>query len=198
MERNTIKNSLNRFLNSENFSAKTTKIILAVLLVAGTLTLSLMAPNVIQIFGKYKCARKRSAQNLRQAIHRLKKQKMIEVIKENDDSLTIRLTQNGKRKIKKLSIDNLKISKPRHWDKKWHIVIFDIPNKYVRARDALRLKLRDLEFYQLQKSVWIYPFPCENEILFVAEVFGVQRFIELLTVEKLLHEEKIKNYFKLT
>jgi len=49
---------------------------------------------------------------------------------------------------------------------------------------------------QLQKSVWIYPYDCEDEILFVAEAFEVQKYIEIITAERLLHSKVIKSYFK--
>lgn len=197
MSVNLIKEKLEKFLDSETTSAKATKIILAVLAVAGILTIAVMAPNVFQIFGKYKCARKYPLRNLRQATYRLRKQGLIEIIKEKDNSLVIRLTKNGKTRVKELALDNLTIPKPKKWDKKWRLVIFDIPNKYKPAREALRKKLKELGFYQLQKSVWAYPFSCEDEILFISHVFNVERFIEILTVERLLHKDKLRKYFKI-
>lgn len=86
------------------------------------------------------------------------------------------------------------------WDKKWRILIFDIPTKpkiYNQAREALRRKIKGLGFYQMQKSVWVYPYECEDEILFIAELFQVQKHIEIITAEKLLHAEAIKRKFGL-
>ncbi len=193
-----MRENLEKFLNSESASVKATKVMLAILAVCGVLVISAMAPNVFQILGKrYRRMHNYKAKTLNQAVYRLKKQNLIEVIKEEDDRSIVRLTKNGKVKIRELAIDTLKIGPLKHWDKKWRVVIFDIPNKYKPAREALRKKLRELGFYQLQKSVWAYPFPCEDEILFISEVFGIGRFIEILTVEDLLYESKLKNYFKL-
>jgi len=47
------------------------------------------------------------------------------------------------------------ITKP--WDKKWRLVVFDIPEKNRLARDALRKKLKELGFAPLQRSTWISP-----------------------------------------
>ena len=96
----------------------------------------------------------------------------------------------------KFSFDLLEIKKPEKWDGKWRIIIFDIPNKYKQAREALRCKIKELGLRQLQKSVWIYPYDCEDEILFVAEAFEVQKYIEIITAERLLHSKVIKSYFK--
>ena len=45
-------------------------------------------------------------------------------------------------------------------------------------------QLKDLGFIQFQKSVWIYPYPCEEEILFVADFYGVRKHVEILQVDK--------------
>ena len=56
-------------------------------------------------------------------------------------------------------------------DGEWRIVIFDIPEKFKKAREALRMKLKELGFLELQKSVFIFPYECEDEINFIVEVF---------------------------
>lgn len=43
------------------------------------------------------------------------------------------------------------------WDKKWRIVIFDIPEKERVTRDSLRFKIISLGFGKLQESVYISP-----------------------------------------
>ena len=70
-------------------------------------------------------------------------------------------------------------------------------SQYNKAREALRHKIKEIGFVQLQKSVWVCPYECEDEILFVAEAYQVTRFIEILTVDKMLHEEQLKRKFKL-
>ena len=78
--------------------------------------------------------------------------------------------------------------------------MFDIPTKpkiYNQAREALRLKIKELGFFQMQKSAWVCPYECEDELLFVAELYHVEKYIEVLTVEKLLHESILKRKFRL-
>ena len=91
----------------------------------------------------------------------------------------------------------MEIKKPEKWDRKWRMVIFDVPNKYKTARDALRKKLKEMGFYQLQKSVWVYPYPCFDEILFIGKFFNAERFIELLTVEEMINDDKLLRCFRL-
>jgi len=112
------------------------------------------------------------------------------------NKISVKLTNRGKERVIKFSFDLLEIKKPEKWDGKWRIIIFDIPNKYKQAREALRCKIKELGLRQLQKSVWIYPYDCEDEILFVAEAFEVQKYIEIITAERLLHSNVIKKHFK--
>lgn len=44
------------------------------------------------------------------------------------------------------------------WDGKWRLVIFDLPEERKIRREALRRKLYELGFGQLQKSIYISPF----------------------------------------
>jgi CRISPR-associated endonuclease Cas2 len=197
---NKIKNfkqNIQNFLDSDSGYATATKVVFATIALAGIITVIAIAPNVFHIFGRQKRSKRYSDRQLKNAFYNLKKQKLIEVIQEKDDKIKIRLTNKGKKRLKEFSIDTLTIPQPQKWDKKWRMVIFDIPNKFVKAREALRKKLKELGFYQLQKSVWAYPYPCQDEILFVAEIFKIQSFINILTVEECLHDYKLRKFFEI-
>ena len=76
--------------------------------------------------------------------------------------------------------------------------MFDIPSKpkkYDSAREDLRNKIKEIGFVQIQKSVWAYPYECEDELLFIAEAFKVQEYVEILTVERVLHEKVLRKKF---
>ena len=75
--------------------------------------------------------------------------------------------------------------------------MFDIPMRFTKGREALRYHLKKLNFFQFQKSAWIYPYPCEDEIIFIADFFGLGKHVEILTVESILRDKKVKKYFHL-
>ena len=193
-----LKERVEIFLDSGKPSAQITKVALAIIFVAGALTIAAMAPNIFQIFGKkYKrvgCYNKRQFQK---NFYYLKRKGLVEVIEETDEKMTIRITHKGRQKLVEYSMGEIEIKKPVKWDRKWRIVIFDIPNRYKNARDALRMKLKELGFYHLQKSTWVYPYPCLDEVLFIAKFFNVEKFIELLTVEEMINDDKLLQYFRL-
>jgi len=130
--------------------------------------------------------------------NRLRKRGLIILSEKEDGKFVIELTKKGKRKVQEIQFENLKIEKPKRWDKKWRVIIFDIPDKYKRrARDALREKLKNLGFYSLQKSVWVIPYPCEKEIQFLCELFNIWPYVKIIIAEKISNDIKIRRYFKL-
>ncbi len=193
-----LKKSAEEFLNSDSGYATATKVIFAVLLTAGVLTVAAMAPNIFVIFGKRKRFNNYSDKQLMNAYYELKRRGLVEVLKEERDNMTVKLNYKNKTKIKKFSLDIISLPKVKKWDGKWRVIIFDIPVKHNRARAAMTTKLKELGFYKLQKSVWVFPYPCEDEVLFVANFFEIDRFVNILLVENIESDYKLKKFFDLS
>ncbi|MFH1656884.1 MAG: hypothetical protein ABH919_00215 [bacterium] len=94
-------------------------------------------------------------------------------IQEKNKQIYISLTADGRKKADKYTIDNLEIQKQKHWDGKYRIIIFDIPDATRVKREAFRGKLKELGFHQLQKSVWVHLYDCQKEIKFLRDFFGL-------------------------
>ena len=134
---------------------------------------------------------------LKRTIRNLYKSKLIDSIDNSDGTTTIILTDLGKQHALTYQIDEIKVPKMKKWDQKWRIVTFDIPEKFKKARDALSRTLKRMGFYQLQKSVFIHPFECNNEINFVIEFFGLRRFVRIIIAERIDNEVELKKIFSL-
>lgn len=188
------------FLHSNTVPAATAKFLLAFIALGGVVFAGALAPGIFLAAKSIQGSRRYSKKQISGAIHTLKSRQLIEIIEEGDDKFKVQLTNKGKKRVRDFCFEALTIATPEKWDKKWRVLIFDIPTKpkiYHQAREALRHKIKELGFYQMQKSTWVYPYECEDEILFIAELFQVQKHIEILTVEKLLHEDKLKKKFEL-
>lgn len=194
---NELKKSAEEFLDSDRGYATATKVVLAMLLIAGFFTITAIAPNIFSAFGKRKRLRGYSNKQIKTALYGLKRKNIVEFANEEEGNITVRLNYAEKEKIRKFSLDIISISRPKKWDGKWRILIFDIPVRFNNARGAMTLKLKEIGFYQLQKSVWAHPFPCEDEILFVAAIFNIEKFIDILLVEKMFNDHKLKVFFNL-
>ena len=122
--------------------------------------------------------------------------KYITVTKQGN-AAEIALTESGKKTVARQALLALKPRKQTVWDRKWRIVIFDIPNPLKTARDAFAATLKRLGFIHVQKSVFISPYPCEEELEVVADYFGVADCIEIIIAERIWHEQKYKSHFGL-
>lgn len=131
------------------------------------------------------------------AFERLKRNRLI-ILRETDGKFIVKLTERGKRKVEEIKVDDMVIKIPPNWDRKWRIVIFDIPEKqHKMARNALREKLQKLGFFQLQKSVWVMPYPCEKEVQFLCELFKINQFVNIITADKIYNDIVLRKYFSL-
>ncbi len=125
----------------------------------------------------------------------LKKRGLIEIKREGHDVI-MTLTEEGKKLAGKYQIDDLKIERPKKWDKKYRLVIFDIPNKSRFIRDVLRRKLKEWGFYPLQKSVWVQAFDCRAEVELLREFLGVnKKQLQFLEVTKLEDDKFLRKFF---
>lgn len=171
------------------------------LLLLGGLSLSL-SRNPRQYFRTLKAIGKGwneiNQQALKNAIADLYKSKFLEERENKDGSLTIILTENGKKKALTYQIDEIKIKKPEKWDGKWRIILFDIPDKRRKGRDALRYHLKKIGFYKYQESVFVHPFDCKNEADYLIEFYNLRRFVRFIVADYLDNELELKARFSLS
>lgn len=129
------------------------------------------------------------------AIKSLYQSKLIDAKDNPDGTVTLILTKQGKALALTYDIENIKILPMKRWDGKWRIVLFDIPEKHKKARDALSKTLKRAGFYQFQKSVFVHPFECRNEVDFVIEFFSMRSFVRFILADHIDNEFHIKKYF---
>ena len=123
--------------------------------------------------------------------------RLIDYKEDKGGFVKIVLTKEGEKKALKFKLDEMEIKKPAKWDGEWRIVIFDIPERFKKAREALRMKLKELGFLELQKSVLVLPYECEDEIDFIVEVFLIRPFVRFIRVKSFTNEEQLKIKFNL-
>lgn len=149
--------------------------------------------NVMREFKKRKRYPKKRTYN---TFYQLLKEGCIEIGKRNHQ-IYIALTEKGRRKAGRFQINNLEIKKPKKWDGKWRLVIFDISQRL--KREAFRGKLKELGFWPLQKSVWVNPYDCKDEIELLREFFGLSnREVQIIIAEKIENDTPLRKIFKLS
>lgn len=136
-------------------------------------------------------------QSLRRAIRNLYQSKLIKEKQNSDGTITMILTEKGKEKALTYNLDEMMIKRPERWDGKWRIILFDIPEKMRWIRDAFRHHLNQLGFYEFQKSVFVHPFDCQDEIDYLIEFYHARKFIRFVVAESLDNELHLKVHFGL-
>lgn len=172
--------------------------ILKGLAVGGLIVASFALPNLPQIFHLFGVKTARERYKMNRILQNLEKQKLIDIYEKGDD-MVMEIAEKGKKRILKYKFDEMVIAKPKKWDGYWRMIIFDIPERYKKGRDALTKKLKEMEIYPLQKSVFICPFECKDEIDFVSEFFGVGKFVHYFVVKEIdkKNEGFLKGYYNL-
>jgi len=175
------------------------KDILRGLALSGAVYIAAGSPYFISnILKRYKKFKKYPKKKISDTFYRLRKNGAIRV-KKNNHQIYISLTDEGKKLANWMQIDELEIKKPKRWDKKWRLVIFDIAELKRTYREAFRGKLKELGFRPLQKSVWIYPFDCRDEIGLLRDFFGLsEKEIRLIVAEDIGDDNSLRSRFNLT
>ncbi len=148
---------------------------------AGT---TIAAPNVVQIIDMFDPQGATERNRIWKAIKYLEEKNRLRIVRQGDNR-TLLITSDGKLLINEITIDDLEIQKPRLWDKKWRIVMFDIPLTHARNRHPFRAKLENMGFVQYQRSVFVHPYESRKEIGALAEFYGVRAHVRYLVVEEM-------------
>lgn len=170
------------------------KTILKGLALGGFIVACFALPGLAQVAVLFKPKGTQDKYRINRAIKRLQEKKFVRVY-EKDGKEIVEITELGKRRVLEYNLDEMRIKIPKKWDGWWRIVMFDIPQSKKRARDAISFKIKDLGLYPIQKSVFVSPYPCKDEIDFVGEVFGVRNNIIYIRAKEIEGVSKLKHHF---
>ena len=148
-------------------------------------------------FKEYDRFRVTDKEKFRKELYRLKQYGFIKKYYQGKEQF-LTLTKKGESLTKRYLIEQLDFIKPKIWDKKWRLVIFDIPNPKKKSRDAVRRKLENIGFIKLQESVYVFPFECLLEINFLKNTYYLSPYIQYIVAERIESEiNLIKKFLRL-
>ncbi len=168
------------------------RIILGTVKAAGVISLGLVAPGVVVAMSKLGL-RLSPQQNtvIERSSHRLIRQGLMKW-----EGRRLRLTEKGERRIQELTLRE-QLKKPKRWDGKWRVLVFDIPERRKKLRQWIRYTLKDIGFVRLQDSVWVYPYDCEDLMTLLKAEFRVGDAMLYMIVDTIERDTKLKNHFQL-
>jgi len=115
-------------------------------------------------------------------VRRLKQEGCLKTLKIKNN-LAILITHKGLDRIFKIKLKSLE-KKPRK-DKKWQMVLFDIPENKRRGRDYFRAGLQYLGYKMLQRSIWVCQYDVLKETEDLIKRYNLKECVELLLIQKI-------------
>lgn len=163
---------------------------------AGTLAVAAVAPNMFQLLGKTGILT-RLKYHSKGVLARLKQKGEIEFI-EREGKKYVRLTDLGE-KILDLQREKLNLmnKKPKKWDRRYRLVMFDIPERRGKIRKLLRFEMQEVGFLRIQDSVWVYPYDCEEFIALLKADLRIGKDVLYAVIEEIENEGWIRKHFNL-
>ncbi len=134
---------------------------------------------------------------LNRAIRSLYKSRLIETRSNKNGTLTLVLSKDGKEVALTHNLDTMRIERPKQWDGYWRVVLFDVPERLKKVRESLRYHLNNMNFCEFQKSVFVHPFPCREEIEYLIEFYYARRYVRFMLVKEIDNELHLKKHFGL-
>jgi len=173
------------------------KAVLGAVAAAGFLSMAIVAPNAIQTLAKLGIINTKKGYQETGGINRARNRLVQEGLLARDTGGYLRLTPKGEAKLRQFELEDYDAKKPKHWDHKWRVLIFDIPEKRKGLREKVRRTLRAIGFTRLQNSVWVYPYNCEDLIALLKTDFKIGKDLLYLIVEEIENESGLRRAFGL-
>ncbi|MDO8624117.1 MAG: CRISPR-associated endonuclease Cas2 [bacterium] len=173
------------------------KSMLAAVAIGGIVLVAATAPNAIQLLRYFPGYKKGARFNYqaKSALGRLATKGLIVFVEERGKRYA-RITEKGTRMLQ-MEIQRGGTTKKRRWDRRWRVVIFDIPERRKSVRSRLRRFMDEYGFVRLQDSVWVYPYDCEDLIALAKTEFRLGADVLYMVVERLERDKHLREHFSL-
>ena len=172
------------------------KAVLYSLAAAGGLAMAIVAPNALQVLEQFGWVK--TKRNIRHTVNtsveRLERAKLV----SKDERGFVTLTKKGEKRLSEIERADYKLEKPQKWDGKWRVVSFDIKEKRRHVREQLRMTLQAVGFVLLHRSVWVYPYDCEDFLSLLKADYHIGVEIRYIIAEYIENDQWLRKYFDLS
>ena len=172
-------------------------IALKVIAGAGVLAAAMVAPNVLQavpLFMGRRTPKRYYPFQVTRALDRLKRKGFIRLVKQQGRG-HYEVTEKGSAILARYVLHEQPLPRPRRWDGKWRIVIFDIPDTKKSTAEVFRKSLKNLGLANLQKSIWIHPYECRDQIFYLVGQMFIRPYVRYVVAEEVTGEKDLKKRF---
>lgn len=180
--------------------------ILEALLVGGTIVVALSAaPALLTVLGAIGYAIKADEKTRRKKLYSyasyLKRKKYLSVSRIPAGCMRVSLTPRGRTRAlyaRARRLLSTRIVRPARWDRKWRLILFDIAAHERGKRNAFRGFIKRIGAVMVQKSVWVHPFDCSEQIHLLREYFGLSdEELRLVVADDIGNDSGLRKAFRL-
>ncbi len=134
---------------------------------------------------------------VKDAFYYLKRKKLVQG-KIDQGQLRLFLTPAGQTEAEKYRINDLQVKTPKSWDTKWRFLVLDFSKMSLKQKTTVLKKMKQWKFFPVMKSVWVFPYPCVQEINKLKDLLGLEnQSCWFLNVVKPGNETILRQAFKL-
>ncbi len=174
---------------------------LRVVATAGIIAVALVAPNAVQALRLVMPGASRRREyypcHMKAVIERLRRRHLIQLVKK-DRKAYYQVTEQGQEVLARYVLQETAMPRPKRWDKKWRLLLFDIAETRKPTRENIRRSLQRLGLTRLQDSVWLYPYACEEVMELLRTAYGVRHDALYITTERFLGDHDFLVTYGLT
>lgn len=172
------------------------KVILGTISTVGILGVTAVAPNALQALGMLMRPNGKKSRHF-YTVENSRKRMVKNGLLEYTEKGFLKLTAKGEAKLRQLELHDYKLKKPKKWDKKWRILSFDVKEERKVLRDKIRRTLVSIGFVKMHKSVWVYPYDCEDLITLLKADFKIGKDVLYIIADKVENDKWLKDSFGL-
>jgi len=185
---------MERAVRAKARRTKINKAIIGTLAVSGVVAVGVLAPNALKMFGRAGLINPdQKKQSVQKSLTRLIRQGY--VVLEGGKA---RLAPKGEKFAALIGAGRLALKRPKRWDGRWRLLVFDIPERRRSTRIQIRTTLQHLGLFRLQDSVWVYPYDCEDVVTILKADLHVGKDLLYVIADKVEYDLPLRKHFRLS
>ncbi len=135
--------------------------------------------------------------SIRKALSDLERDGLIAITEHTDNTFSVVLSPHATQRLGAIEMHKVARKRPKKWDQKWRLLIYDVSEDRKKSRDAIRRELQSVGFLELQHSVWIFPFDVTDVMQLLRELYDLKEELIVLTTDRFESDERFISTFHL-
>ncbi len=158
-----------------------------------------VVPNALQALTLFGVGKRKynPKYHIQSTLHKLVDRGLVKLVKNHQGVNCVRLTERGNAELQKYELSELVIKRPKRWDGKYRLIIFDIKEWKRSIRNQLRTWLEHLGFVRLQNSVWVHPYECREITILLKSHFHLGREVLYVIADQIENDRWLRREFGL-